>query len=72
MNGNHALKGKLSQLLHDTPLEVDFNNYQLQSADYRNISSCGQWCVARLRMQDLSTDEFAELWGIRDDQYSAR
>jgi hypothetical protein len=59
---------RLSYLLAKSPLPIDFNNYQFQSAGKQ--VTCGYWCVARLRNKNLTTDQFFELWGLNDtDQY---
>jgi hypothetical protein len=60
-------RGRLNQLLLESNLPVDFNNYQLQSAD-PSISTCGYWCVIRLWMKDLSTEEFFQIWKLREGQ----
>ena len=54
---------RLTKLLYETPLNVDFNNYQLQSYDI-NVQTCGYWCVARLKNKNLSTDQFFKVWMV--------
>ncbi len=60
------IKRRLTRLLYESPYEIEYNEYQLQSADPK-ISSCGYWICARLLMKDLSVTEFAYLWRIKDD-----
>lgn len=60
----------LSQLLLDSPYNVDFNNYQLQNGykkGSKEIDSCGYWCVARLRMMHLNNDQFFELFSRKNN-----
>jgi hypothetical protein len=58
-------KFMLSQLLADSDYDVDFNNYQLQNGfkkGSKEIDTCGYWCVARLRLKNLDTDQFFEIF----------
>lgn len=59
--------GRLSLLLEESPLPVDFNNWQVQSKISEN---CGYWVVARLLMRDegiITTDDFYEFWRLKPD-----
>lgn len=51
----------LTYLLSDTNKKVEWNEYQLQSFD-PSVSTCGRWCVLRLRMKHLTPKQFYELF----------
>jgi hypothetical protein len=56
---------RLSYLLAKSPLPVDFNNYQLQSLPE---TTCGYWCIARVKMRKYSTDDFFQFWKVKPNQ----
>ena len=54
----------LTQLLYNFTKKggkVDYNQYQLQSKN-PNITTCGNWVIARLIFRNLSTEHFAQLF----------
>jgi len=59
----------LSRLLKNTPSEIDYNNYRLQKMQ-KNVNTCGKWCAARLMLQHLDSEAFAELFQEEEDGVS--
>lgn len=53
----------LSQLLKESPAEVEYNEYKLQGKN-QDIGTCGKWCIARLSMPLLTTQQFGDLWSV--------
>jgi hypothetical protein len=51
----------LSQLLAETPAEIEYNEYPLQGKG-DNIGTCGKWVIARLMMPYMNVQEFGDLW----------
>lgn len=49
----------LTKLLYDCNCEVEYNDKQLQS---NKTSTCGRWCVYRLKRDDLTIEEFQDLF----------
>ncbi len=58
LRSNHRY---LTELLYKSNKPVDYSQYQLQSKSQK-ITTCGRWCVARLRHMDVSTDDFADVF----------
>jgi hypothetical protein len=50
----------LSYLLYNSPYEIEYNNHKLQK-DNTNVSTCGRWVGARLRMKNIKLDDFARI-----------
>lgn len=55
----------ISQMLKRYPGPIDYNNHQLQSKK-PGIATCGKWCVARLSLDRLDSDQFADLFAPED------
>lgn len=51
----------LTCLLDKSPYPVSYNKYDYQSLK-SNVETCGYWCVARLKLQNLSSDQFHDLF----------
>jgi hypothetical protein len=57
----HHLYRRLSYLLYKSKRNIFYNQFQLQSWDDK-ISSCGMWCIARLKLKNLTDEEFYNMW----------
>lgn len=51
----------LTYLLDASNKKIEWNEYNLQDPD-DSISTCGRWCVLRLRMKHLTPKKFYELF----------
>ena len=58
LNSNHNY---LIRLMFNSGKKVEFNEYQLQSRE-NNITTCGRWCVNRLRFPEISIDEYHSIF----------
>lgn len=58
LNSNHNY---LIRLMYNSGLNVEFNQYQLQSRE-PNITTCGRHCVERLRFPEISIDEYYKIF----------
>tara|TARA_R110000796_G_scaffold204220_1_gene320408 strand:+ start:150 stop:431 length:282 start_codon:yes stop_codon:yes gene_type:complete len=58
LNSNHNY---LIRLMYNSGLNVEFNQYQLQSRE-PNITTCGRHCVNRLRFPEISIDEYYKIF----------
>lgn len=47
----------LTKLLYNSPKQIEYNQYQFQSSN-PNVTTCGYWCIARLMMYRLTTEQF--------------
>ena len=47
--------------MYNSGKKVEFNEYQLQSRE-NNITTCGRWCVNRLRFPEISIDEYHSIF----------
>ena len=58
LNSNHNY---LIRLLYNSGKKVEFNQYALQSRDPQ-VTSCGRWCVNRLRFPEISIDDYHNIF----------
>ena len=58
LNSNHNY---LIRLMYNSGMKVQFNQYQLQSRE-PDVSTCGRWCVNRLRFPEISIDEYHNIF----------
>lgn len=49
----------LTKLLYDAGYHVEYNDMQLQD---HSASTCGRWCVYRMKRNDLTIEQFQELF----------
>lgn len=49
----------LTKLLYDIKKPVEYNNIKLQS---NKTSTCGRWCIYRMKRNDLTIEEFTNLF----------
>lgn len=54
----------LTNLLLKSPKQIHYNEYPMQNPDYE---TCGYWCFVRLKYNDLSIDEFYNVFKNVDD-----
>ena len=52
-------KPYLTALLTSKGVKVSYNKYKLQLRK-DDMNTCGRWCVARVRLHDLTLEKFAE------------
>lgn len=50
---------RLTELLYESPHEIDYNEFQLQS-NSKNDTNCGYWCLARLKFNKATAKQFAD------------
>jgi hypothetical protein len=50
----------LSELLHKSPYELEYNEFQFQKKN-RNTKTCGRWCAVRLLMRYMTLYQFKEM-----------
>jgi len=62
---------RLSKLLYDSKHEIDYNEFQLQSND-RDDTNCGYWCLARLKLNDLTAQEFYNVFNFNNLKKSGK
>lgn len=63
---NGIRKPYLTYLLSNTDKKVEWNEFQLQDFN-PDISTCGRWCVVRLRMKHLTPKQFYDLFKSDDE-----
>jgi hypothetical protein len=51
----------LTMLLLNSPYEVIYNPYKLQSKGF-NMNTCGRWCTLRLHMRHIPVCKFAQMF----------
>lgn len=59
-SGNH-----LSWLLYDAAergWKIEYNQYHFQTEEISGVSTCGRWVTLRLKLNNLTLDEFAALF----------
>jgi len=49
----------LTQLIYDSPYELEYNNYKFQKLDHK-INTCGRWILLRYTNKHLNIDDFYE------------
>jgi len=47
----------LSKMLLDSKKKIEYNPYELQSED-EGVSTCGRWCVTRIKEKHLNPNQF--------------
>ena len=58
LNSNHNY---LIRLMYNSGMKVQFNQYKLQSRE-PDVSTCGRWCVNRLRFPEISIDDYHDIF----------
>ena len=58
LNSNHRY---LTELLYNSGKPVEYNQYKLQKRT-GEITTCGKWCVNRLRFPDISVNEYHDIF----------
>lgn len=51
----------LTKLLLSSKNKIHYNNRYLQSDDYKNVATCGRWCIARILYRNKTIDEFNKM-----------
>lgn len=63
---NKKLKKYLTSLMYHSNYKIEYNQYQLQ--EYGNkISTCGRWCIIRLKYKNISVDDFYNIFNNLKD-----
>tara|TARA_R110000787_G_scaffold48261_2_gene116445 strand:- start:1706 stop:2038 length:333 start_codon:yes stop_codon:yes gene_type:complete len=58
LNSNHRY---LTELLYNSGKKVEYNQYKLQKKN-GDITTCGKWCVNRLRFPEISVEEYHNIF----------
>lgn len=61
----------LTKLLINCPLPVSYNHHQFQKMS-DDVSTCGKWCVLRLKNKNLSLNDFIKKFGHLKDKDVAK
>lgn len=59
---------RLTFLLSQSKYNIDWNNWQQQSADFDNVTDCGWWCLCRIKLRHFTTDQFGYVWRVKEGE----